>query len=60
MRYMLPAALKYPSGDGNGFPVYRPAGGGRSCEHFGRYKNINNYTTNNKKEMLRRSWLGEE
>ena len=41
MRYLLPAALKHPSGDGNGFRVYRPAGGGRSCEHFGGYKTIN-------------------
>ena len=30
---MLPAALKYPSGDLNGFCVYRPARGGRLCEH---------------------------
>ena len=39
--YMLPAALEYPSGDRNGFPVYRPARGGRLCEHFGGYKTIN-------------------
>ena len=38
---MLPAALEYPSGDWNGFRVYRPARGGRSCEHFGGYKTIN-------------------
>ena len=36
---MLPGALEYPSGDGNGFRVYRP--GSRSCEHFGGYKTIN-------------------
>ena len=38
---MLPAALEYPSGDKNGFRVYRPAREGRSCEHFGGYKTIN-------------------
>ena len=40
-RYMLPAALEYPSGDWNGFRVYRSARGGRLCEHFGGYKTIN-------------------
>ena len=35
---MLPTALEYPLGDSNGFRVYRPARGGRSCEHFGGYK----------------------
>ena len=38
---MLPAALEYPSGDGNGFCVYSPAREGRSCEHFGECKTIN-------------------
>ena len=38
---MLPAALEYPLGDCNGVRVYRPARGGRSCEHFGGYKTIN-------------------
>ena len=37
---MLPVALEYPSGDWNGFCVYRPARGGRSCERFGGYKTI--------------------
>ena len=41
VRYILPAALEYPSGDWNGFRVYRPAREGRSCEHFGGYKTIN-------------------
>ena len=40
VRYILPATLEYPSGDWNGFRVYRPAKKGRSCEHFGGYKNI--------------------
>ena len=31
---MLSAALEYPLGDWNGFCVYRPARGGRLCEHF--------------------------
>ena len=30
VRYMLPTALEYPSGDWNGFRVFRPARGGRS------------------------------
>ena len=38
---MLPVALEYPPGDWNGFRVYRPARGGRSCEHLGGYKTIN-------------------
>ena len=38
---MLPGALEYPLGDGNGFRVYRPGRGGGSCEHFGGYKTIN-------------------
>ena len=38
---MLPAALEYPLGAWNGFRVYRPARGGRLCEHFGGYKTIN-------------------
>ena len=38
---MLPVALEYPQGDRNGFRAYRPARGGRSCEHFGGYKTIN-------------------
>ena len=38
---MLPAALEYPPGDWNGFRVYRPARGRRSCERFGGYKTIN-------------------
>ena len=38
---MLPAAMEYPPGDWNGFRVYRPARGGRLCEHFGGYKTIN-------------------
>ena len=38
---MLPAALEYPLGDGNGFRVYRPVNGGRSCEHFGGYQTGN-------------------
>ena len=38
---MLPAALEYPSGDWNGFRVYRPARGGRSWDNFGGYKTIN-------------------
>ena len=29
---MLPAPLEYPSGDWNGFRVYRPARGGRLCD----------------------------
>ena len=41
---MLPTALEYPSGDWNGFHVYRPARGGRSYEHFGGYKIINQIT----------------
>ena len=41
VRYMLPAALEYPPEDWDGFRVYRPARGGRSCEHFGGYKTIN-------------------
>ena len=41
VRYMLPAVLEYPSGDWNGFRVYRPASEGRSCEHIGGYKTIN-------------------
>ena len=39
--YMLPAALEYPSGDQNGFCVYRPAREGRLSEHFGGYKTVN-------------------
>ena len=39
--YMLPTALEYPSGHWNGFRVYRPARGGRSCEFFGGFKTIN-------------------
>ena len=35
---MLPTALEYPR---NAFHVYRPARGGRLCEHFGGYKTIN-------------------
>ena len=38
---MLPTALEYPSGDGNGVRVYRPARGGRSSEHFVGYKTTN-------------------
>ena len=38
---MLPVALEYPPGDWNGFRVYRPARGGRSCERFGGCKTIN-------------------
>ena len=38
---LLPVALEYPPGDCNGFHVYRPARGGRSCERFGGYKTIN-------------------
>ena len=38
---MLPAVLEYPSGDWNGFRIYRPAREGRSCEHFGGYKTKN-------------------
>ena len=38
---MLPVALQYPPGDCNGFRVYRPARGGKSCERFGGYKTIN-------------------
>ena len=38
---MLPAALEYPPDDWNCFRVYRPARGGRSCEHLGGYKTIN-------------------
>ena len=38
---MLQTALEYPSGDRNGFRVYRPARGGRLCERFGGYKTIN-------------------
>ena len=41
VRFMLPAALEYPSGDWNGLCVYRPAMEGRSCEHFGGYMTIN-------------------
>ena len=41
MRYMLPVALEYFAGDCNGFRVYRPARGGRSCKHFGGHKTIN-------------------
>ena len=37
VRYMLPTAQEYPTWDWNGFRVYRPARGGRSCEHFGGY-----------------------
>ena len=33
--YMLPTALEYPTGNRNGFRVYGPARGGRSCEHLG-------------------------
>ena len=43
VRYMLPGALEYLSGDRNGFRVYRPAKGGRSCEHCGGYKTIIEY-----------------
>ena len=38
---MVPTALDYPSGDWNGFRVYRPAREGRSYDHFGGYKTIN-------------------
>ena len=38
---MLPLALEYPPGDWNGFRVYRPARGGRSCERSGGYRTIN-------------------
>ena len=38
---MLPVALEYYPGDRNGVHVYRPARGGRSCEHFGGYNIIN-------------------
>ena len=38
---MLPTALEYPSGIEMVFDVYRPARGGRSCEHFGGYKTMN-------------------
>ena len=38
---MLPVALEYPPGNWNGFRVYMPARGGRSCEQFGGYKTIN-------------------
>ena len=41
VRYMLPTALEYPSGDWNGVCAYRPARGGRLCEHFAGYKTIN-------------------
>ena len=41
VRDMLPAVLEYPSGDSNGFCMYRPARGGRLCEHIGGYKTIN-------------------
>ena len=38
---MLQVALEYPSEDCNGFRVYRPARGGKSCEHSEGYKIIN-------------------
>ena len=38
---MLPVALENPPRDRNGFRVYRPAMGGRSCERLGGYKTIN-------------------
>ena len=41
VRYMLPAALEYPSGIEMVSVVYRPAREGRSCEHFGGYKTTN-------------------
>ena len=41
---MLPAAQDYTSGDWNSLHVYKPARGGRSCEHFGGYKTINQIT----------------
>ena len=41
VRYMLPTALEYPTGEWNGFRVYRSARGGRSCERFGGHKTIN-------------------
>ena len=40
---MLPTALEYPSGDSNGVRVYRPARGGRLCEHLGGLKTKNLY-----------------
>ena len=33
-------------GNLNGFHVYRPARGGRSCEHLGGYKTINRIPLN--------------
>ena len=38
---MLPVALEYSPGDWNGFRVYRPARGGKSCEGSGGYKTMN-------------------
>ena len=44
VRYMLPVALEYPPGDWNGFRVYMPARGGRSCMWALRW--IQNYKPN--------------